>query len=88
LLQGHLNTALKRAVELGYDTMEAIKAVTINPAEHYKLEIGAIQTGKPADIVEVSNLKNLRSNVFLLTESWSLRMEILCFKLNHSKQAK
>jgi adenine deaminase len=57
LLQGHLNTALKRAVQLGFDTMEAIKAVTINSAEHYKLEIGAIQIGKPADIVEVSDLK-------------------------------
>jgi len=61
LLQGHLNTALKRAVELGYDTMEAIKAVTINPAEHYKLEIGAIQIGKPADIVEVSDLKKFEA---------------------------
>ncbi len=57
LLQGHLSIALKKAVQLGYGPMAAIKAVTINPAEHYKLEIGAIRIGKRADMVEVSNLK-------------------------------
>lgn len=57
LLRGHLDAALKRAVQQGYDPMEAIKAVTINPAGHYRLELGAIQIGKRADMVEVDDLK-------------------------------
>jgi adenine deaminase len=58
LLQGHLNNALKIAIQRGWDPIAAIKAVTINPAKQYKLDNGAIKIGKSADMVEVSNLKD------------------------------
>jgi adenine deaminase len=56
-MKGHLNLLLKKAVSLGLDSMKAVKCVTINPARHYKLESGYLDKEKPADMVEISNLK-------------------------------
>ncbi len=58
LLKGHVNLMLKEAVELGLDRIEAIKMVTINPANHYNLNRGLIAPGKAADIVIVDDLNN------------------------------
>jgi adenine deaminase len=58
LLKGHVNLMLKEAVELGLDPVEAIKMVTINPANHYNLNKGLIAPGKDADIVVIDDLKN------------------------------
>lgn len=58
LLKGHVNLMLKEAVELGIDSIEAIKMVTLNPAIHYNLNRGLIAPGKAADIVIVDDLKN------------------------------
>lgn len=58
LLKGHVNLMLKEAVELGLDPVEAIKMVTINPANHYNLNKGLIAPGKAADIIIIDDLKN------------------------------
>ena len=58
LLNGHVNSMLKEAVELGEDPIKALKMVTINPAVHYGLNTGIIAPGKAADIVVVDDLKN------------------------------
>lgn len=58
LLKGHVNLMLKEAVELGEDPIEALKMVTINPADHYNLNTGLIAPGKAADIVTVDNLND------------------------------
>jgi adenine deaminase len=57
LIKGHMNLILRNAVDLGLDPFEAVKMVTIHPAEHYNLEIGDLTPGKPADIVSVGDLK-------------------------------
>ena len=56
LLKGHLDYIVKKAIKLGMDPMEAIKMVTINPAEHYSLNMGAISPGRSADFILVDNL--------------------------------
>lgn len=58
LLKGHVNLMLKEAVEYGLDEIEAVKMVTLNPADHYNLNKGLISPGKSADIVIVDNLKD------------------------------
>jgi len=58
LIGGHMDRILRKAVEYGMDEVEAVQMVTINPADHYSLDIGAIAPGKSADIVLVDNLKN------------------------------
>ena len=59
LLQGHVDLMLQKAVELGLDPLKAIKMVTINPAQHYSLNNGAIQPGRSADLVIVDDLEKL-----------------------------
>ncbi|KUK01764.1 MAG: Adenine deaminase [Methanobacteriaceae archaeon 41_258] len=58
LIEGHMNAILRKAVEYGIDEVEAVRMVTINPADHYSLDFGAIAPGRSADIVLVDNLKN------------------------------
>jgi adenine deaminase len=56
LLEGHINLIIKRAIKLGYDPIMALKACTFNPVQHYKLDVGLLQPGDPADFVIISNL--------------------------------
>lgn len=57
LLKGHMVAKLREAVALGNDPLKVISAVTINPARHYFLDLGALLQGTLADIVEIGSLK-------------------------------
>lgn len=59
LSKGHLNALVKKAISMGINPKEAIRLVTINPAEHYGLNCGAIEDGKIANFMLVDDLKNL-----------------------------
>jgi len=59
LLQGHIDVMLRKAIKLGLDPVKAIKMVTLNPAQHYSLNNGAIQPGKSADLVIVDDIEKL-----------------------------
>ena len=56
LVEGHINQMIKRAIARGYDPIKVLKSVILNPIEHYKLEVGQLQPGDPADMVVVDNL--------------------------------
>ncbi|WP_405297781.1 adenine deaminase [Methanobrevibacter sp.] len=58
LIKGHLNLSIKKAVDLGIDVLKAIHMVTINPAQHYKLNCGAIMAGVKADFIVVDSIYN------------------------------
>lgn len=58
LVTGHINDLIKRAVAKGYDPLKVLKSVIINPVEHYKLEVGMLRKGDPADMIVVDNLEN------------------------------
>ncbi|MEG3225509.1 MAG: adenine deaminase [Methanobacteriales archaeon Met13] len=60
LLQGHLDHILRKSVDLGMDPLEAVRMVTINPAQHYRLTGGAVAPGKAADLVLIDNLKDFK----------------------------
>jgi len=53
---GHINTLARRAVAKGYDPIEVLRACSLNPVTHYKLDIGLLQPGDYADLVVVNNL--------------------------------
>lgn len=57
-LKGHINSLIKKAESFDIDIIEAIKMVTINPANHYKLNAGAIINGRKANFVLIDNLKD------------------------------
>ena len=58
LLEGHLDRTLARAVALGIEPLHAIRAVTLRPADHYHLPMGAIAAGRAADITKVRDLSS------------------------------
>ncbi|MCA1029856.1 adenine deaminase [Bacillus timonensis] len=60
LKYGHMNDIVRRTIAQGIDPVEAIQMVTINPATHFGFkELGVIAPGKRADIVVISNLKEM-----------------------------
>ena len=58
LIKGHIDLLIRKAIAFGVEPIKAIKMATINPAGHYGLEIGSIQPGKAADLIEIDNLNN------------------------------
>lgn len=56
LLVGHINMLVRRAVERGIDVYDALRAACIVPVEHYKLPVGQLRVGDPADFIEIDSL--------------------------------
>ncbi len=53
---GHINLLVRRAVERGIDVFSALQAACLNPIEHYRLDVGQLRFGDPADFIEVDSL--------------------------------
>lgn len=60
LVEGHLDVLIRRALAAGYNTMDVIRAVTLNPVRHYGLNAGLLQEGDPADFIHVDDLAGFR----------------------------
>jgi len=60
LMQGHMDARLRMAVEGGMDPIDAVRAATLWPSRHYDLPIGAVEVGRPADFLVVSDLTEFR----------------------------
>ncbi len=58
LVAGHINQLCARAVAKGIDVFNVLKAACINPVTHYKLKVGLLQRGDPADFIVVKDLIN------------------------------
>jgi len=55
LARRHINDLVHRAVGLGYDLIAIIRACTLNPKKHYKLDTGLLQPGDPADFIVIDD---------------------------------
>jgi adenine deaminase len=62
LLAGHINLLVRRAVERGVDVFSALRAACLNPIEHYKLNVGQLRVGDPADFIEVDSLTDFKTS--------------------------
>ena len=60
LIAGQIDKIVSRSVELGYDLFDVLKCACINPVEHYKLDVGLLQEGDPADFIVVDDLKEFK----------------------------
>jgi len=60
LVQGHINDLCARCVAEGVDVFHVLQAACINPAEHYKLPVGQLRVGDPADFIVVEDLVRFR----------------------------
>jgi adenine deaminase len=80
--EGHMNRAVRHAIDCGCDPLIAIQMATINTATHFGLEreIGSITPGRRADIILTSDLKTLPIEVVIargqiVAESGSIKVE-------------
>lgn len=65
--EGHIDNCLRKAVEEGLDPLDAIRMVTLKPAEYFRLlDLGGLSPGKSADIVIVDDLRNFRAEIVLI----------------------
>lgn len=60
LVEGHINQLCARAVAKGIDVFNVLQAACINPVEHYRLEVGLLKPGDPADLILVEDLVDFK----------------------------
>lgn len=85
LIYGHVDKMLLKAFEYGIDPVKAIKMVTINPAEHYNLNIGSLVPGKAADMVIVDDIRKLQVKKVFINGKLVSQDGTLNFKVNPLK---
>ncbi len=60
LVEGHINQLCARAVAKGLDLFNILKVACINPIQHYKLNVGTLRVGDPADFIVVEDLTHFK----------------------------
>ncbi len=58
LAASHINALVRRAVERGCDLFHVLQAACINPVEHYRIDVGQLRAGDPADFIVVADLSS------------------------------
>lgn len=58
LEEGHINQLVTRALKKGIDLFKILQAACINPVTHYKLDVGLLRVGDPADFIVVEDLNS------------------------------
>ncbi|MBL7951853.1 MAG: adenine deaminase [Flavobacteriales bacterium] len=61
LVLGHLDSVCARAVAAGVDVFKVLQAACLNPIKHYKLPVGQLRVGDPADFIMVEDLVTFKS---------------------------
>ncbi len=61
LVDGHINLLCKRAVQKGIDIFNILRAACVNPVLHYKMNVGLLQDGDPADFIIVEDLVEFKT---------------------------
>jgi adenine deaminase len=61
--EGYMEFVVQKAINLGFDPVQAVRMATINVAQHFAMDdiIGGIAPGKYADIVVIPDLKTIRA---------------------------
>lgn len=60
LVTGHIDRLVRHAVNYGYDFMHVLQCASVNPVKHYRLPVGLLRVGDPADFIEFNNLGDFR----------------------------
>lgn len=58
LINSHINGLVKRAIDLGYNILDVLRAATLTPIRHYNLEVGLLQKNDPADFIVIDNFND------------------------------
>jgi adenine deaminase len=65
LIQGHINIFLREGIKRKLNIFNLLRAASLNPINHYKLNVGSLQVNQKADFCVVNNLEQ-----FDVTETW------------------
>ncbi|MVM38360.1 adenine deaminase [Spirosoma sp. HMF3257] len=60
LAEGHINQLVVRALVKGHSLWNVLRAACLNPVLHYRLPVGLLREGDPADYIVVENLQLFR----------------------------
>ncbi len=60
LLHRHLDEHVRRALAGGADRLDVLACASLNPVRHYRLAVGLLQPGDPADFIVFEGWKTLR----------------------------
>lgn len=89
LAAGHINDLCARAIAKGLDLYHVLQVACINPVLHYKLPVGLLRAGDPADLIVVEDLTAFRvkatyiNGQLVATEGRSLIEPIHSDIINH-----
>ena len=65
LVAGHINQLCARAVAKGIDLFKVLQAACVTPVLHYKLDVGLLRPGDPADFIIAGDVTD-----FLIQQTW------------------
>lgn len=65
LTLGHINLLVRRAVAAGVTPLTALRIATLNAVTHYRLPVGLLRPGDPADFLVVDDLEG-----FAIRQTW------------------
>lgn len=60
LAEGHINQLVLRALAKGHSLWNVLRAACLNPVLHYRLPVGLLREGDPADYITIDNLLDFR----------------------------
>ncbi len=60
LVLGHINTIVLAALQKGHDRFAVVRAAGLNAVQHYRLNVGMLQQGDPADFIVVESWESMR----------------------------
>lgn len=65
LVHGHINSLVARALAHGCELFDTLRAACLHPVEHYRLPVGLLREGDPADFIRVPDIQS-----FQVQETW------------------
>ncbi|WP_300596382.1 adenine deaminase [Niabella sp.] len=57
---GHIDRLCARAVEKGVNVFHVLQAACVNPVTHYRLDVGQLKKGDPADLILIEDLQHFK----------------------------
>jgi adenine deaminase len=65
--RGYLDESARQAVGMGLEPMQVLQAITLAPAEHFRIEgrVGGLAPGRQADMVLLSDLEGFRPSLVI-----------------------
>jgi adenine deaminase len=60
LVAGHIDQLCARAIDKGIDLFKVLQAACVNPVLHYRLNVGLLREGDPADFIVAHDLERFK----------------------------